>query len=132
MQLWLFEEDALDRSLCALAIDPNALASKHRPQREDSTRRRNILARRESVFYEAVVSWTSCPGGVGLVLVFVYAVAEGKGAADCYSEDFAEAREAGVVAFAVFGGGRFVLDLWLVTSAGALCEGAFGCDGGSR
>jgi hypothetical protein len=41
--------------------------------------------------------------------VLVYAVAERYCAADGYSEDFREAAEARVVAFAVFGGWGFVV-----------------------
>lgn len=57
--------------------------------------------------------------------MFVNGVAESDRAADCDSEDFGEAGESGVVAFAVFGGGRFVVGGYgLVASAGGLRESA--------
>ena len=61
--------------------------------------------------------------------MLVHAVAEGEGAADGDSEDFREAAEAGVVAFAVFGRWGFVVGCcWGVARAGGLREGAFRCD----
>lgn len=61
--------------------------------------------------------------------MLVDAVAEGEGAADGDSEDFGEAAEAGVVAFAVFGRWGFVVGCcWGVSRAGGLREGALRCD----
>lgn len=60
--------------------------------------------------------------------MLVDAVAERESAADGDSEDFREAAEAGVVAFAVFGRGRFVVwggGVVVVARAGGLREGAF-------
>lgn len=66
--------------------------------------------------------------------MLVDAVAKGEGAADSDPEDFGEAAEARVVAFAVFGRWGFVVGCcWSVARAGGLREGAFrgSCDCGA-
>lgn len=64
--------------------------------------------------------------------MFVDTIAESDGAADGDSEEFGEAAEAQVVAFAVFRGGRFVVGscwgLVGVAQAGALRKSASMCD----
>ena len=65
--------------------------------------------------------------------MFVDRVAESDRASDCDSEDLAEAGEAGVVAFGVLWGGRFVgYWLLLIAGAGGEGEGASRGDGGSE
>lgn len=61
--------------------------------------------------------------------MLVCAVTESYYEADRNSEDFGEAAEACVVAFTVFGGGRFVVGDLLVAKAGGLDETAGGRSG---
>ena len=61
--------------------------------------------------------------------MLIDAVAEREGTADGDSEDFREAAEAGVVAFAVFGRWGLVVGCcWGVPRAGGLRKGALRCD----
>ena len=106
-----------------LFLNLKAFAAQNRPQREDRTRRTHILAGSKPVFHKPIFSHSSaccCCGFAGLV--FVDRVAKRYRGSDCDSEDFAEAREAGVVAFGVFGRGGFVV--WGGAAAGCLREGA--------
>lgn len=136
LELGLFEEDAADceggvLGVVGVYVDAFAVCGEG-AEGEDRAGRGDVFAPCEAVFHEAVFAYfisVSCCAVFVLFLVLVCAVPESYHEADGDSEDFGEAAEAGVVAFAVFGRWWFVVGDLLVAKAGGLDEAAGGRSG---